>query len=109
MFANTDNLIDEVMAERNASASQNLPETDDVDKNIEIEPKNTEAKVDIDDKYADIPKDSDGNPRYVFVEDLKTDGLNLTREKREKINNLRTIDRFNEIPKLRKQQGVATP
>ena len=29
MFANTDNLIDEVMAERNASSEQNLPETDD--------------------------------------------------------------------------------
>ena len=90
----------------------NTPEIGDVDEvdiEVETEPKNTETEVDIDDKYADIPKDSDGNPRYVFVEDLKTDGLNLTREKREKINNLHTIDRFNEIPKLRKQQGVATP
>ena len=107
MFANTDNLIDEVMAERNASSEQNLPETNDDFEDIEVESKKTE--IDIKDKYADIPKDSDGNPRYVFVEDLKTDGLTLTREKREEIKNLNTIDRFNEIKKLRKQQGVATP
>ena len=109
MFANTDNLIDEVMAERNASSEQNLPETNDDFEDIEVESNNTEAEIDINKKYADIPKDSDGNPRYVFVEDLKTDGLTLTREKREEIKNLNTIDRFNEIKKLRKQQGVATP
>lgn len=36
------------------------------------------------------------------------DNLTLTKEKREEIKNLNTIDRFNEIKKLRKQQGVST-
>ena len=65
MFANTGNLIDEVLAERNASSDQNPSETDDDIDEIRSEKVEDESDIFDDEDYADVPKKEDGKSYFI--------------------------------------------
>ena len=65
MFANTGNLIDEVLAERNASSDQNQLETDDDFDEIKTEKVEDESDIFDDEDYADVPKKEDGKSYFI--------------------------------------------
>ena len=65
MFANTGYLIDEVLAERNASSDQNQLETDDDFDEIKTEKVEDESDIFDDEDYADVPKKEDGKSYFI--------------------------------------------
>ena len=65
MFANTGYLIDEVLAERNASSDQNPSETDDDIDEIRSEKVEDESDIFDDEDYADVPKKEDGKSYFI--------------------------------------------